>query len=266
MDSFYLKVCSIEIIKNAFKIGARKNRMAGADGITWREVSNKSDQYLISLSEDLVSCCYKPSPPQKMEKHYSHDPNKILYFDRLTVRDRIVEYAIKLVLSPLYEEYALPFVCSFRPGKGEKFFSNQVIQALEEKYYWFVCADIEKYFYSIDISILKKQLLTLTNDEKFVNLIFKCMFIEESDIGIPLGHVISPLISNIFLHPIDYSLRKTKILRYGDNYFFLNMVNSKGDNEIGMLQSLLTKINLKLNHKKTKVMYKPDAYDLIYEI
>lgn len=263
MNKLYLKLCNKKLIDEAIGVIFYKMKI---NNNYLKNNKNKNNYIHLSdsLLEDLNKECYKPSNPQKDERPYSHNHNKILYFDRLNIRDKIVEQAIKIVLSPIYENIALPFVCSYRPLRGIQYFSNRVKQFINDNYFWFICVDIEKYFYSINTSLLEKQLIEITKDEKFVNLIFDCLFLNINSIGIPLGHIISPLLSNIYLHPIDYSLKDFSVLRYGDNYFFIKITLTNHLNEIKIIQNLLYKRDLKLNNSKTRILFKPNYKDLLF--
>lgn len=264
MGELYDHICSLNNLEQAFKKGARKNSCPGPDGISWKQMKVNLGEHLMELRHELLEGTYQSSQPEVRRKPYSLNPRKTLVFELMNVRDRIVEYAIRIMLSPLYEKVFLPFSCAYRPGKGERYFVKLINQMLTDGFLWVLTVDVESYCSSINLSILKDELLGFTHDVEMVKLIEKCLSFGKKKVGIPLGHVLSPFLSNVYLHPIDLKLKHKKVVRYGDNWFFFLENQMDQSDLIAMITALLEKRNLRLNKRKTTYMFNPQPQSLLY--
>lgn len=260
MNKIMNKICSLETLKKAFLQGARKNSRPGPDGVTWMEVNQNLNYFLSNLKKDLLNKSYQPSIPAIESKPYA---KKIITYNILNVRDRILEYAIKGVLSSLYEEIFLPFSCAYRPGKREKYFYELIEIAKSKGYSHYISLDIKSFLNSIDLAILENDLIEFTQEPDLVSLIKECLFIEDKKKGLPFGHILSLFFSNVYLHPIDFKLMDMKVIRYADNYIFYSNSYYNLDGYIRVLESLIKQRHLTLNISKTRKFYRPDPKELL---
>ncbi len=264
MGEKFDKVCSRENLTKAYKKGFRKRSRPGPDGVSWCDIGRNPDEVIQKLREDLISGNFIPSLPSTETKTYKcGSKNKTITYSMLNIRERVVEYAIKEVLSPLYEEIFLPFSCAYRKGKDEKYFKQLVRDDLAEGFSYFVSVDVKSFYGSIDRKILINEVLDFTKDEKLVILISRCIFLDDKEKGIMPGHVLAPLLSNIFLHPVDMELKETKVIRYADNYFFPQKDDCGWVEKVKLISELLQKRNLQLNEGKTKLLINPDPENIL---
>lgn len=269
MGQWYDRVCSIEVLGRAYRKAKKKGSRPKLGGISWEEVKEDPETFLGAISDELRAGSYHPSRPVDERKRlgYGPNPDRLFMYHVLGIRERIVEYAIKEILLTLCERVFLPPSCAYRPG-GEKRFIALVQESVEAGYLWFVSVDIKSFFYSIDTSILKEDLLSLTEDQELVSLVQKSLFFEDhGHRGLIPGHVLSPLLSNLFLHLIDlqlYESKMKKFIRYADNYFFPRKEGARDkDILVTLVETLLRTRNLSLNSEKTKILFNPAPETLL---
>lgn len=266
MGKKFDEVCSLNNLIMAFRKGYKKGSRPGSNGISWRDIGQENMDFIVELQRELLLNEFVPSVPTIETKTYlCGSSEKRITYVLVNVRERIVEYAIKEVLNSLYEEVFLPFSCAYRKNKDEKYFRELINNILSEGILYFVSTDIRSFYGSIDRKILMGEIFDFTNDEKLVKLIKRCIFFDEGEAGIMPGHVLAPLLSNIFLHPIDVELKDMRVVRYADNYIFPQNDNLKWTEKVELISILLKKRNLELNKEKTKLLINPDPESILFD-
>jgi len=266
MGKKFNEVCSLKNLTIAYKIGLKKRSRHGLDDISWSDIERNSDEFIQKLREELISGEFFPSLFATETKTYKCGlKNKVITYNVLNIKERVIEYAIKEVLYPLYEKIFLPFSCAYRVGKYEKYLKQLVNTALIEGFFYFVSVDIKSFFGSIDQKILISEISDFIKDEKLVILISRCIFLNNKKIGIMPGHVLSPLLSNIFLHPVDTELKEIKVIRYADNFFFPQKDSYGWFEKVELISNLLQKRNLQLNKEKTKILINPNPERILLD-
>jgi len=209
---------------------------------------------------------YQPSKPLKVRIPNKLNSNKNMIIDVSNIRDRIVEYAIRIVLTSFYEKEFILLPRTFWLVKGENQFSH-ILRMLKSKgYIWYLGADVKSFYSSINISLLIKELITKTEDKALVNLIKKCLFIEFKDKGLPTGHILSTFLANIYLYPIDIQLIEKIAVRFSDSWFFAKKKNENFHSDIEFLDKLLRKRNLSLNREKMRIYFNPTPEALLLNL
>jgi RNA-directed DNA polymerase len=147
------------------------------------------------------------------------------------VKDRIVQTAVKRVIEPIFEAEFLPMSYGFRPGRGCKDALRQVSQYLRQGYTHVVDADLQGYFDNIPHARLQSEIAKRISDTGVLELlagwlnqdIVKGMQSWKPTAGTPQGAVISPLLANLYLHPLDQKMTKLgyKMVRYADDFVIL---------------------------------------------
>jgi RNA-directed DNA polymerase len=144
------------------------------------------------------------------------------------VKDRIVPTAMKMVLEPIFEREFLPSTYGFRPGRGCKDALREVDQWLKCGYTWVVDADLESYFDTIPKAPLLARVTERISDGTLLDLLER--FLDQDILdgmeqwtpltGVPQGSGLSPLLSNLYLHPFDGVMRQAgyKLVRYCDDF------------------------------------------------
>ena len=210
------------------KVRANKGA-AGVDGQSIERFEVRAEQYLTELSEALRNGSYRPQGIRRAEIPKGDGWTRPLGIP--TVKDRIVQTAIKLVIEPIFEVMFLPSSYGFRPGRGARQALREVDRLLREGYCFAVDADLASYFDSIPHDRLKDLVETRISDGRVLALIGSFL---EQDIfegmrswtpacGTPQGAVISPLLANIYLHPLDALMAEKghRMVRYADDFVVL---------------------------------------------
>lgn len=261
MGYIYDKIACSRNIYETFTWLGKKNPNAGPDGVTWLDIYEGRDSYLNQLIDELEKQTYRPNPDVVFYKESYPGSKKNMKYVKMNIREKIVEYAIKRVVYPIYEALYLPLSCAYRCnlGDGYKLFSNLVEIYKDEGKSCFVTLDIKSYYQTIGHSTLCEIIYKYTPDLEYINLVSNCLNLDGSK-GIPIGHVLSTLYSNLFLHDIDLQFKDDAMIRYADNFCFAGNSTVELEEYKKKLVQALATINLSLNDSKTKYVYKPDSY------
>jgi RNA-directed DNA polymerase len=240
----------------------RANRGAsGVDGQSVERFEARAEEYLAELAEDLRSGSYRPQAIRRVE--IPKDDGKTRPLGIPTVKDRIVQTAMKLVIEPIFEAMFLPSSYGFRPGRGCKDALREVDRLLGEGYTFVVDADLRNYFDSIPHDRLMERMEARISDGRVLALLKGWL---EQDIfdgmqswtpvgGTPQGAVISPLLANLYLHPLD-ALMKDKgrrMVRYADDFVVLCRSREEAEAALADIQSWVGANGLSLHSEKTHV-------------
>ncbi|MBF0461638.1 MAG: group II intron reverse transcriptase/maturase [Magnetococcales bacterium] len=202
---------------------------AGVDEVSVSQFRSGEEQYLKELERDLREGRYQPEAVRRV--HIPKAPGKTRPLGIPTVKDRIVQAAVKIVLEPIYEWEFLPMSYGFRPGRGCKDALREVDGLLKEGNTWVVDADLKSYFDTIPQDRLMERVREKVSDGKVLTLleaflqqeIMEGMNCWKPTSGTPQGAVISPLLANIYLHPLDKRMAELgyRMVRYADDFVIL---------------------------------------------
>lgn len=258
------KVFAQRTLEKAFhRVKANKGR-AGIDRQTIAMFEQRGETNLLRLHEELREGTYRPQsilrvyidkPGRKGEKRPLGIP---------TVRDRVVQTAVRMVLEPIFEADFAEHSYGFRPKRGCKDALRRVNELLGQGYVWVVDADLKSYFDTIDHEILLAQIKEKIADSRVLLLIeaYLSQPIMEGletwtpQQGTPQGAVISPLLSNIFLDPLDHLMANSGIemVRYADDFVLLCRSEQEARKALAMVHDWTSQRGLKLHPEKTRLL------------
>jgi len=223
------KVYSKSTLWKAWIKVAENKGAAGIDRVSIERFSENAEKYLNELRNDLIKDEYKPEAVRRV--YIPKDGGKKRPLGIPTVKDRIVQTAVKMVIEPILENEFCSMSYGFRPGKGCKDALREVQHWINEGYTWVLDADLQSYFDTIPHENLMKKLGQYISDGRILNLVkgwLKQEIMEESKSwipgeGSPQGAVISPLLANLYLHDLDTLITKQgiKMVRYADDFVIL---------------------------------------------
>ena len=202
---------------------------AGIDGQSIEIFAAEAERYLDELAEDLEAGRYHPQAVRRVDIPKAGGKTRPLGIP--TVKDRIVQTAVKRVIEPIFEKEFLPASYGFRPGRGCKDALREVDKYLKQGYTHVVDADLQGYFDSIPHELLKERIAERISDGRLLELLASWL---NQDIvkglerwtptgGTPQGAVISPLLANLYLHPLDETMTRLsyRMVRYADDFVIL---------------------------------------------
>jgi RNA-directed DNA polymerase len=219
------KVYRAETLRAAWQKVKANAGAAGVDGQSVERFAARAERYLEELSTALKRGTYRPQPVRRVE--IPKGGGKFRPLGIPVVKDRIVQTALKFVLEPIFEREFLKMSYGFRPGLGCKDALREVEGLLREGYTFVVDADLKSYFDTIAHARLMERVEEKVSDGRVVELIeafLKQDIVKEMERwtptgGTPQGAVISPLLANLYLHPLDGQMQQKgyRMVRYADD-------------------------------------------------
>ena len=275
--SLYGLVCREDVLAAAWAAVRRNNGAPGVDGVSIEQVAVTPESEAAFLKEIQQSLQDKTYRAQAVRRVYIPKPNgKLRPLGIPTIRDRVVQAAVLLVLEPIFEADFEDCSYGFRPGKSAHDALQAIGKHLKEGQTAVYDADLAGYFDSIPHDKLKACLRMRVVDGSVLRLIgqwLKAPVVEpaekgkpptvrRNDRGTPQGGVISPLLANVYLHWFDHLFQRTggpgqwakaKLVRYADDFVVLaRYISPKLRGWIeGKLEGWL---GLQINREKTRVL------------
>src|SRR5690625_2824690 len=229
------KVWSLSNMEEAFAEVKRNRGAAGVDGVTITEFEFGMEDNVQILHRELRSKKYKPRPVKRVYIPKPDGTERPLGIP--TVRDRVVQASVRRVIEPIFETKFMDCSFGFRPNRSAHMAIEKIRKDLLDGYVYVIDADLKSYFDTIPHDKLLKAIREEVVDGSVLRLIesFLQAGVMEggsfrlNDKGTPQGGVISPLLANIYLHPLDEIMteRGHRITRYADD-FVIGCKSQKG--------------------------------------
>lgn len=276
--ALYDKVYRADILEFAYCLVRAKKGSAGIDGLTFEAIEENegAPAFIRELEEALRNKTYKPDPVKRVMIPKSDGSQRPLGIP--TIRDRVAQMAAKLVIEPIFEADFCETSYGFRPKKSAHNAVDDVADAMFTGYTEVIDADLSKYFDTIPHANLMATVAERICDGEILRLIqmwLKAPIMEMDKDGTkrnigggkgnrkgtPQGGVISPLLSNLYLHILDRIWERNnlqqrlgaRIVRYADDIVILCR-RGKSDKAMTTLRQILERLKLSLNETKTKIV------------
>ncbi|WFP48911.1 group II intron reverse transcriptase/maturase [Methylomonas sp. EFPC3] len=259
--SLYDKVYRPEVLMAAWQRVKRNRGAAGVDRVSIDRFDAQAAQCLEELHQTLKTGQYRPQAVKRLEIPKGDGKTRPLGIP--TVKDRVVQAALKSVIEPIFERQFLDTSHGFRPGRGCKDALRVVDQGLKEGYCWVVDADIQGYFDNIAHERLMKRVEASISDGNVLTLIRQ--FLEQDILlearrwtpmkGTPQGAVLSPLLANLYLHPLDEKLTGEgfRLVRYADDFVILCQSREEAERALESVRVWMAENDLNLHPDKTHI-------------
>ena len=248
-------------LEAAWRKVARNHGAAGVDGQSIERFAAQADRYLSELQHSLEDGSYRPHPVKRVEIPKGDGRTRPLGIP--TVKDRIVQTALKMVIEPIFETQFRPGSHGFRPGRSCKDALREVDWLLKEGFTWVVDADLQSYFDSIPHDRLMALVAGSISDGPVLSLlegflqqdIMKDMARWRPTTGTPQGAVISPLLANLYLHPLDLLMEQSgrRMVRYADDFVILCRTEEEALSALRQVEAWVAANGLTLHPDKTRV-------------
>jgi RNA-directed DNA polymerase len=257
------KVFSERNLFAAYQQVASKHGAPGVDHVTVDEFGRQIPENLWQLSDALKADTFHPQSIRRV-----HIPKPGTKETRPlgipTVRDRIVQAAIVNVIEPIFERDFAAHSYGFRPGRSCKDALRRVDQFLKAGYTHVVDADLKGYFDSIPHERLMDRLQTRIADGRVLSLIrsfLRAGIMDDGNewtpaSGAPQGAVLSPLLSNVYLDPLDHLMAQSgfEMVRYADDFVVLCRTADEADRALEIVRTWVAENGLTLHPTKTQVV------------
>ncbi|HZU61017.1 MAG TPA: group II intron reverse transcriptase/maturase [Solirubrobacteraceae bacterium] len=257
------KVAAERTLQAAWTRVQRNRGAAGVDRQSIAAFAAHAERYLTELADALRRGRYRPQPVKRVwiEKTGSRERRPL---GIPTVKDRIVQTALKLVLEPIFEAGFAEQSYGFRPGRGCKDALRRVETLLQAGQVWVVDVDIQHYFDTIPQDRVLAAVEQQVADGRVLDLLRRMLeqgVLEglerwEPEAGTPQGAVISPLLANIYLTPLDHLLgaRGWAMVRYADDLVVLCPNRAEAEAALAAIETWMTAQGLRLHPEKTRIV------------
>ena len=204
----YVHVCKRETLREAYLLAKANDGSPGIDGVTFAAVEARGvEKFLDQLREEMLERTYRPQRARKVE--IPKGGGKMRQLSIPTIRDRVVQGALKLILEPIFEADFQPGSFGYRPKKSAHAAIQRVSQAILEGKTYVIDFDLRTYFDTVRHPIVLEKVARRVDDEMVLWLL-KLLLEASGKQGVPQGGVISPLLSNLYLTEVDKMLERAK--------------------------------------------------------
>lgn len=264
--ALYDKICRMDILQKAWKNVKTNNGSAGIDEITIKQMEDTGIIMILKeIQQELQHGEYRPKPVRRIEIPKSNGKMRPLGIP--TVKDRIIQAAVKIVIEPIFEADFKDCSYGFRPKRNQHMALETIRKACNNKGIWVLDADIKGCFDNINHEKLMKLVEKRISDRRMLKLIRKWLkagivnngIFEESEIGSPQGGVISPLFANIYLSYLDtvwekYFSKLGKLIRFADDFVVVCKNYKAVKHARRAIEEIMNRLELDLNQEKTQIV------------
>jgi RNA-directed DNA polymerase len=203
----YAHVCKKETLQEAYEMAKKNDGAPGIDGVTFEAVEESGkDSFLERIREELITGTYQPMPVRKKEIP-KEGGTKVRVLSIPSIRDRVVQGALKLILEPIFEADFQPGSYGYRPKRTAHEAINRVAQGIVETKTKIIDLDLRAYFDTVQHSLLLDKVAKRVRDDQVMRLL-KMILKATGKKGVPQGGVISPVLSNLYLNEVDRMLER----------------------------------------------------------
>lgn len=284
--SLYDKVCWTETLERAYRQAKANAGAAGVDGVRFEDIESLGvDGWLAELRQELVEETYRPQPVRRVTIPKPGGGERPLGIP--TIRDRVVQTAVVLLLEPIFEADFEDNAYAYRPGRS----AHDALAAVRERLYGgqqhVVDADVSQYFDTIPHAELLQSVARRVADGKILHLLKLWLKspVEERDErgnrrmtggkkskrGTPQGGVVSPLLANIYINRLLRHWKKTgacerlgQIVSYADDFVILCASRRQAEEGLALVSRWLAKLGLAIHPTKTRLcLAREEPFDFL---
>jgi len=216
----YVHVCTMETLREAYRMAKTNNGAPGIDGVTFADSEASGvEPFLEHIREALVARTYQPMRVRRKEIP-KDGGTKVRVLGIPTIRDRVVQGALKLILEPIFEADFQPGSYGYRPQRSAHAAVERVAEAIVSWKTRIIDVDLQAYFDNIRHHVLLAKVAKRVNDADVMHLLTGILKASGNQ-GVPQGGVISPLLSTLYLTEVDRMLERAKEVTRSGKYTYI---------------------------------------------
>jgi RNA-directed DNA polymerase len=264
----YVHVCKMETLEQAYKNAKENDGAPGIDGVSFQDIEKVGvGGFLKQIRDELVSETYRPMRNRIKEIPKGKDKVRVLGIP--TIRDRVVEGALKLILEPIFEADFQEGSYGYRPKRRQHEGVNRVAEAVVRNKTRVIDLDLRAYFDNIRHDILLRKVAERVDEDQVMRLL-KLILKAGGKKGVPQGGVISPLLSNIYLNEVDKMLERAKAVTRQGRFTYIEYARFADDMVILVdgfkkwewllkaaykrLSEEFERLGIQMNYEKTRIV------------
>src|SRR5258707_11573621 len=264
----YVHVCKMETLQEAYEMTKKNDGAPGIDGVTFEVIEESgAESFMQQIRDELIHNTYRPMRVRK--KEIPKDGGKVRILSIPSIRDRVVQGALKLILEPIFEADFQAGSYGYRPKRTAHEAINRVAQAIIEEKTKIIDLDLRAYFDNVQHYLVLEKVAKRVQDDEVMRLL-KMILKATGKKGVPQGGVVSPLLSNLYLNEVDRMLEKAidttrngkytyiQYVRYADDLVILIDSYSHHDWLVKAvekrLREELAKLRVEINEEKSRMV------------
>jgi RNA-directed DNA polymerase len=265
----YVHVIKMETLRAAYQQAKANDGTAGIDGESFATIEARGvEKFLSAIREELLSRSYKPSKNRRVEIPKGNGKTRRLGIP--TIKDRVVQGALKLILEAIFEADFHTSSFAYRPKRTAHQALDRVVHGLVQGLSRVLDVDLKSYFDNVRHHLLLRKLAHRVQDAEILHLVKQILKANGAK-GVPQGGVLSPLLANLYLNELDQAMEeetakrrregrweRVVYTRYADDMVILVDGYPQWQPHVGMIQKRLDqelkKVEIEINEEKTKVV------------
>jgi RNA-directed DNA polymerase len=265
----YVHVCKMDTLGEAYALAKKNNGAPGIDGVTFAAIeAGGVDVFLAQIRDELVTGTYRPLRNRRKEIP-KDGGKKVRVLGIPSIRDRVVQGALKLILEPIFESDFQSGSFGYRPKRTAHEAVQRVAEAIVRCKTRVIDMDLRAYFDNVRHDLLLAKVARRVNDAEVMHLL-KMILKASGKKGVPQGGVISPLLSNVYLNEVDQLLERAKEVTRHGKYTYLEYARYADDLVILVdayprhdwllqaadkrLREELAKLHVEVNEEKSRIV------------